>query len=428
MKKAICLILLITPVITYAYNLVGGKYSNVGDGAVARARGATSIWINPAGLAFEKSSSISSGASAYNYRYSQEGDKKSFSSSSTTSHVAAVSEFETYILGFMLYTPFNQTSISKNSNDIKNSEGYSQGSSAYNRLDITQNYYLFAFSPKKANWGLSLNIVQTSYSVLQRQNSHNYSSTPSKRKNKVSTIEVDDKFFMAGLEFGQQLALSDSFKFGYKLTTPTYLIIGGGSIQYDSLEVNGTDANNSVVTQANFNIKKKTIDYYESERLRFGIAYYYEDYIFELDIAYSGGYRRKKEKQLNDGDVYQWISTSDNYLEGNQGVDTASGTGDHNSASIKLSTEYIVNDDENFGFSIGYAPTDTKSGKGTNKFTATTGYSKKYKNFLGSYGVYYIKGIDTGKNTTTDDNTGVTKRSTEEFETISFMVSGSYYF
>ena len=62
MKIYIFILILLTPVISSAYNLVGGKYSNVGDIATARVRGVTAAWLNPAGLAFEKSSSISSGA------------------------------------------------------------------------------------------------------------------------------------------------------------------------------------------------------------------------------------------------------------------------------------------------------------------------------------------------------------------------------
>jgi len=428
MKNHIFIVILLFPMTSAAFNLVGGKYSNTGDGAVARVRGATAAWINPAGLAFEDASSISSGASAYKYMFNNDNDKKSFSLSSSTSHVAAIRESESYVYGFMLYTSFDQIAVTKSSSYSKNSEGYLQGSSSYSKTDINQNFYMFSISPKKSTWGASINIIQTTVNVLSRDNSQNYSATPTSRKHKASTLELEDQFFMAGLEFGQQLKITEKLKFGYKLSSPTYLLQGGGYFRLDSVEVTGTDANNTTVYQANYDVETKTIDYYSSERLRVGLAFYLDEYIFEFDISYSGGYRRKKQKLLDKGDYLIWDSATDTYYLVSPEVEVGSDESDHNAANVTFSMEYTISDTENYGFSIGYAPTSERGGKGMNQVSLTSGYSKKYKNFLGSYGLHYLKGIDTGNNTITDEVTNSTEKVIQEFESISLMVSGTYYF
>ena len=75
--KLLLLTLIVLPGTSFAFNLVGGKYSNLNDAATARVRGATAAYLNPAGLAFEESSSISSGASAYNYEFSNQNGERS---------------------------------------------------------------------------------------------------------------------------------------------------------------------------------------------------------------------------------------------------------------------------------------------------------------------------------------------------------------
>lgn len=428
MKNYVYIIALLYPVASEAYNLVGGKYSSIGDGAVARARGATATWINPAGLAFEKSSSISSGASAYNYRVDSDNDQQSFSSSSTTSHVATIGEFGSYVFGFMLYTAFDKSTKTEDSNFSKNSEGYLQGSSSFSQTDLSQNYYIFSISPKESTWGVSVNIIQTNVNVLNRENSQKQSPTPTERKHMTNTLEVEDNFLMAGVDFGQQFTIGKKYKLGYKLSSPSYLLQGGGYLRWNSIEVAGTDANNATLSQGTFKIETKTIDYYQSERAVIGLAYYLDKYIFEIDISYFGGYSRKKQKQVGDSQFLFWDSSTDTYslFQTEFGVD--SGDNDHNSVNVRLSMEYTLSDAENYGFSIAYAPTGERGGKGMNELSLTSGYSKKYKNFLGSYGIHYLRGIDTGKNTVTDDLTNTTKKATREFESISLMVSGAYYF
>lgn len=426
--KILIFILSLIPVSSFAFNLVGGKYSNLNDAATARVRGATAAYLNPAGLAFEESSSISSGASAYNYEFSNQNGERSVTTSSSTSHVAAIEETENYIFGFMIYTSFDLARESSQSNYTKNSEGYNQGSASKMKNKVEQNIYIFAMAPKKANWGASLNFIQTSSQVQVNTSAQNYSSDATKRLNKVSHMSFNNQDIQTHLTFGQQFRLNERWKFGYKLTSPTYLLTGSGNYQYDQVQLDGTDSNNATLTNIHYDVDTETVYHIQGEALRLGFSYFHDDWIYSLDFFYTSGYNPHKTISKNRGEYSIWISQSDLYIEDYSDVTHENSDSEHNSLVFNTSIEFLINDNESFGGGISYVPTSAKGGKGTDELIASIGYSKKYKNFLGSYGLNYQKAFDTGKNTMWDDSQQKEVPTREEYESISFLLSGAYYF
>jgi hypothetical protein len=428
MKINIFLIILLSPLVSRAYNLVGGKYSNVGDIATARVRGVTAAWLNPAGLANEKSSSISSGASAYTYYFNNQDGKRTFSTSSSTSHVGAVKTTKDYILAFLLYTSFDQSTQSTKSEYKKNSEGFLEGSNSSDRIDINQNIYVFALAPKSSNWGAAINITQTSTDVSISENSQNHSADFNKRFNKTSSITSTNQQFMLNLNFGQQFDLTPNLKLGYMITSPSYLIMGSGNFKYNSIQVEGKGANDSSVLQISYDVDTKDIYSIDGEKFRTGVAYYYKGYTIELDLTHSSGY--SKEKTTSDGrvDTSYWLSTIDYYQDTPGSVDNGRGSNEHNSITIGTSIGYDFDENESMGFGIRYSPTNQSGGTGTNDIIMTGGFSSKYKNFIGSYGLSLIKGLDTGKNIRFDNTLNRDVKTKQEFEIISLLVSGAYYF
>lgn len=428
MKIYIFIILIFSPLVSGAYNLVGGKYSNIGDIATARVRGVTAAWLNPAGLANEKSSSISSGASAYTYYFNNQDGNRTFSTSSSTSHVGAVKTTKDYVLAFLLYTSFDQSTQSTKSDYKTNSEGFLEGSNSSDRIDINQNIYVFALAPKSSNWGAAINITQTSTDVSISQNSQNHSADFNKRFNKTSSITSTNQQFMVNLNFGQQFDLTPNLKMGYMITSPSYLLMGSGNFKFNSIQVNGETANDSSVLQINYDVDTQDVYNISGEKIRTGLAYYFKGYTIELDLTHSSGYSR--EKTTSDGrvDTSYWLSTIDSYQNTPGSIENGNGPTEHNSITIGTSVGYDFNKNDSMGFGIRYSPTNQQGGTGTNDIIVTSGFSNKYKNFIGSYGISVIKGLDTGKNLSFDNTLNRDVKSKQEFEIISLLVSGAYYF
>lgn len=411
-----------------SFNLVGGRYSNSLDAAVSRVTGVTSSWINPAGLATEKSSSISSGASAYSYSFNNQNNRKTFSTSSSTSHVAMAKATKNYILAFMLYTSFDQKLENSISSYKKNNEGYTQGLRNSLSTDLNQNIYIFSMAKRNSNWGLSLNITQTSSSISTTQSSQNYSSTPSERKFKNFSYQTENQEYMLSLALGQKFRINDNFQFAYKLTSPKFLLYGTGNYSMDYLFSEGKGPNDSTLVSLRQDSKSKTVYAFEGEQLRLGLSYQKNKHNFEIDLNYSSGYLKSKSKFLSDGDTTYWTSQTDTYGEEKSETYNSEQTPGHNSANLSFGYEYQFDKDNSMAYGFTYNPTTEKSGKGMNTLMLSGGFTQRYKNFVGSYGVNYQRGFDTGKNTSYDDNLEKEVEAKEEFEAINILVSGAYYF
>lgn len=411
-------------------NLVGGKYSNSADTAIARSTGATSILLNPAGLSQEKSSSISSGASAYSYELSNQNGNKYLSTSSSTSHVAAVKEFNNIVLGFMIYTALSSDLKTKRDTYSKDQNGNTFGAGSSSEMNINLNTYILSITPKNSTWGLSFNINQKNTKVSNQTITKNYSSTPTNREHSQISYQVEQQEYTINLSFSQQLDLTSKLKFGYKFTTPTYLIMGSGNYKMDYLAVTGSGTNDSNMVLVNTDVDSKVLYSYDSESLNLGLSYFYNDKsVFDIALFYSGGYSRSKNKYLDDGLTSYWLSQTDTYGEGISTIENSDSTSNsHNSLGIGFGHEYSISDEYTYGIGLVYSPSNSKNKEGVHSYIFSTGITQSYKNFTGSYGLNYQKGVDAGNNKSYDSILKRDVKVKNEFESISFMLSGAYYF
>lgn len=411
-------------------NLVGGEFTSQAMSAVARINDATSPAVNPAGLSSFNKDSISSGASAYSFQKDNNSNDNKIKTNSSTAHVSYIQSLSKYNIGFMVFTAQNYFDESNIYENFTNDEGYRSYYDNSSQQKVSVNSYIFAFSPKKSNWGFSLALTDYQAKYLSDINKHKYSKTDIYQRETVhQSSQTNINFKIATLSFGQQFS-HNNLRFGYALTSPSFIIANDSNYQLNYISVLPSSATNAYVfTQNHHDSLKKKTNQFDKGNITLGAAFVNKKISFEFNLKIAPAYTSYALNTTNSTTSALWIVNTDTYAETETKPDKDS-SHDYLKASVipSFGLSYQSSGHESIGVGSSFSKTTAKDDSGTNTLTITTGYSKRYKNFKGSYSLVYIKNIDTGHNTQYNAKKEIDEKADIGSEQLSFVFGGSYIF
>lgn len=414
----------------YGGNSVGGKFASQMSAATARVDDETAPFTNPAGLANVNVNSISSGASSYSAFKAQRDSENEITTSSSTSHVAYIQNYEKFNLGFMVYT--NASSMNKkiNSKRYKNSEGYD--SYYYNYSEEKQNtlMYILAFAPKGSKWGFATNIYDLNYDFTVSRAEHEYYKTEfSNRSWSNQFTATQFKVKLASASVGYQDSYKN-FRFGFKVESPAYLLSNDSHQTVDMMYIVPNMQNDTLVLSNNVDSDLEIqSSKFRPESITMGLAYLDNKFQYEFNLFIEAA---SMSHELNTEDPfmsYTWSSQTDDYTT-QANIDDDDSSYEYSKALIvpSFGVQFKTTDAETFGSGISYIKNRNKDNSGVDSVLLSAGYAKSFKNFLGTYSLIYQKDFDSGGNYTYDYQKDRDIQIDLSKESLSLIFGGSYTF
>lgn len=411
-------------------NSLGGKYSSQVSASVARVDDETSSFTNPAGLGKINNESISSGASSYSALKAQQAKDSDVTTSSSTSHVAYIQSLNNYNIGWLVYTIGNEEKLNRESQRYNNSEGYDSYSYASSKESSEANIYILGISPKESKWGMAFNLYDINFQYTSSRGEHTYQKTDYIKRRWTSTYsEMQFKMKLISLSFGYQ-GKYKNINFGLKIETPTYILSNDSHQTYNFLAVSPYLQNDSYVYATNVDskleVEGKT---FMPESITLGLAYINKKFQYEFNLFIKAASVSHELNTEDDMMSYNWTSLTDTYNT-EAIVDDDDGSYEYLKAQLipSFGIQYNSTEKEQYGLGFKYIKSTNKDDSGTNTVNISTGYAKKYKNFLGSYSIIYTKDFDTGQNTIYDYEKGKQVKTNLSKDSLSLTFGGSYFF
>lgn len=414
---------------SFGFNSVGGIYASQMSTAVARVNDETSPYTNPAGLGAIYVNSISSGASSYSALKAQKDDENQITTSSSTSHVSYVESFDKFNIGFMVYTMMNSSDQKIESKRYSNSENYPSYYYYSSSNEQSSLMYILAFAPKKKNWGVSLNLYDLKFSYKTSTGRHSYFKTDySKRSWNTSFFHTQFKMKLLSLTLGQQFA-SGNFRFGYRVESPAYILSNDSHQTVDMMYITPYLQNDAYVLANNVDTDLDIeTNQFINERVTFGAAYIKNKFQYEINVQVEAASQDQVLRPDQDFKSYTWFSQTDTYST--QTPESEDSSGEYSKAKIipSFGVQFSATNQETYGAGVSYQKTNSKDSSGVNTVAISTGYAKRFKNFLGTYSLIYQKDFDTGHNFIYDYEKQNDVKTDLTKENLSLVFGGSYTF
>lgn len=421
------LFLLLLPLSSFSQdNLIGGFYSTQADASVARVSDATSPVNNPAGLAKISMEEISSSASSFNAN--QRDSETAIRITSSANHVSMVRQLGNFNAAFMVYTLHDEFNVEGDYENIPTSEDLTNSYSKNEVQTSNLNFYVLSFAPKGSKWGLSFIGLSSDYlSNFQSSSSEFSLSDTSKRKITSLNVNYQINTFSTGLALGFQEKFGN-FKFGVRALSPFYILSNSSTASLSATYIIGNGTNDAYIATSRLNsdidLGTNTII---DGNLRIGAAYEIKKHTVEFDVEVAPAGKGLSFNYDDKAISSLWDTFNNTYTEDKVDQEASSS---YTKATVTPSFGYQfnLNSKTNIGVGALYKKSDRGNEEGTNVWRITGGFSKSFKNYLGSFTAVYTKAQDAGGNYEDDLITGEKVKVDLSYADVGVIFSGSYFF